>query len=413
MWRIIIVLLFVMLGLLFTAPTTALSQTPSPGGMCPDIVREAYTTTADLCEETGRNQACYGHYLIEAKPQPNISLLKFDQEGDVVGVDQIQSLRLSVMNDKSGAWGISLMRLQANMPDSQPGKNITLLLVGDVEINADTTVTSTLEAVVNAPENVNVRQSPSVDAGVITNLPPGRMVTADGRLADNSWIRVRLPNNGGTGWVAGSLLTSTSGFDDLDVVEASSRYYTPMQAFTFRSGLNDAQCAEAPDSGLVVKMPEGIAKVTLLINEVDIQIGSTVFFQAQPGGDMILRVIEGSTQVSAFDTTVQVTTGNQTTLPLDESLKAAGPPTPPTPYDPDDVRGLPLELLDQLVPPVVSAPPEIEPVDAAETSSDSGEVKPPAQEEKVTLCHIGHTITVGASAVPAHLAHGDTVGACP
>ena len=39
---------------------------------------------------------------------------------------------------------------------------------------------------------------------------------------------------------------------------------------------------------------------------------------------------------------------------------------------------------------------------------------------KVTLCHIppgnpdnAHTITVGASAVPAHLAHGDTLGECP
>lgn len=32
--------------------------------------------------------------------------------------------------------------------------------------------------------------------------------------------------------------------------------------------------------------------------------------------------------------------------------------------------------------------------------------------EKVTLCHNGHTITVGAPAVDAHLAHGDTLGAC-
>jgi hypothetical protein len=39
---------------------------------------------------------------------------------------------------------------------------------------------------------------------------------------------------------------------------------------------------------------------------------------------------------------------------------------------------------------------------------------------KVTLCHIppgnpanAHTITVGAPAVPAHLAHGDTLGPCP
>jgi hypothetical protein len=39
---------------------------------------------------------------------------------------------------------------------------------------------------------------------------------------------------------------------------------------------------------------------------------------------------------------------------------------------------------------------------------------------KVTLCHIppgnpdnAHTITVGSPAVPAHLAHGDTLGPCP
>jgi hypothetical protein len=43
-----------------------------------------------------------------------------------------------------------------------------------------------------------------------------------------------------------------------------------------------------------------------------------------------------------------------------------------------------------------------------------------AQEDKVTICHIppgnpanAHTITVGASAVPAHVNnHGDGVGAC-
>jgi len=33
-------------------------------------------------------------------------------------------------------------------------------------------------------------------------------------------------------------------------------------------------------------------------------------------------------------------------------------------------------------------------------------------EPKVTICHNGHSITVAQSAVPAHLAHGDTVGPC-
>jgi hypothetical protein len=33
-------------------------------------------------------------------------------------------------------------------------------------------------------------------------------------------------------------------------------------------------------------------------------------------------------------------------------------------------------------------------------------------QRKVTICHKGHTITVAAPAVPAHLRHGDSVGTC-
>jgi hypothetical protein len=33
-------------------------------------------------------------------------------------------------------------------------------------------------------------------------------------------------------------------------------------------------------------------------------------------------------------------------------------------------------------------------------------------QEKVTICHKGHTIRVGKPAMPAHLRHGDHVGAC-
>jgi len=36
----------------------------------------------------------------------------------------------------------------------------------------------------------------------------------------------------------------------------------------------------------------------------------------------------------------------------------------------------------------------------------------PSKAEKITLCHKGKTIKVDESAVAAHLAHGDTLGAC-
>ncbi len=36
----------------------------------------------------------------------------------------------------------------------------------------------------------------------------------------------------------------------------------------------------------------------------------------------------------------------------------------------------------------------------------------PRKAEKITICHKGKTIKVDESAVAAHLAHGDTLGAC-
>ena len=34
-------------------------------------------------------------------------------------------------------------------------------------------------------------------------------------------------------------------------------------------------------------------------------------------------------------------------------------------------------------------------------------------QEKVQVCHKGHTLTIAAPAVPAHLKQGDTLGTCP
>ena len=62
----------------------------------------------------------------------------------------------------------------------------------------------------------------------------------------------------------------------------------------------------------------------------------------------------------------------------------------------------------------------------AQLNANEDEEKPnpnpnpnPNPDDKVTLCHIppgnpgnAHTISVSPNAVPAHLAHGDTLGAC-
>jgi hypothetical protein len=72
------------------------------------------------------------------------------------------------------------------------------------------------------------------------------------------------------------------------------------------------------------------------------------------------------------------------------------------------------------VPPDDEEPSEEVPEEEEEEEEEeeAPPEEPPAEEEKVTICHKAgstgaKTLTVGASAVEEHLAHGDMLGACP
>jgi hypothetical protein len=101
---------------------------------CAAIVQAALDTTADNCEATGRNQACYGNVNLEAESQQDVEDFDFSAPGDIEDVSALQSLTLSSQVEEGGEWGVVLMQLQANLPDSLPGQNVTFVLFGAVEI---------------------------------------------------------------------------------------------------------------------------------------------------------------------------------------------------------------------------------------------------------------------------------------
>lgn len=99
-----------------------------------------------------------------------------------------------------------------------------------------------------------------------------------------------------------------------------------------------------------------------------------------------------------------------------------GGATPPGQVEPDDTAtAVPTATLTPV--PTNTAQPaptdtaEPSPTDTAEPDpTDTAEPDPtntPVPDGLVTICHNGQTIQVDASAVDAHLAHGDTLGPCP
>src|SRR5262249_7024445 len=140
----------------------------------------------------------------------------------------------------------------------------------------------------------------------------------------------------------------------LNVAQGDQPNYRPMQAFTFSSGNDSEKCAEIPKDGLLIQTPEGAGEIRLWINQVVVKLGSTVYFQAQPEGDMIITTLEGHATVEAFGVSHTAVAGTSIHVKLGADLRPIAPPTLPSSYQNGDVQSLPIANLQR--PITVHAP---------------------------------------------------------
>ncbi len=319
---------------------------------CPTIVKNALAAVDNSCAETGRNEACYGNIILTAEAQPGIDTLSFEKAGDRVNLTDIQSLALSPMDTANQVWGIALLKVQANLPDTLPGQNVTFLLFGNVNItNAEnetngTHSTAVLAGVLTLRTTANLRSGSSTNDSIISTLNPNEKLTVDGRNAAGDWLHIQT-RDGESGWVLAQLLNVNGDVNTLPVIgtETQNTAYGPMQGFYFKTAGADAPCAEAPDSGILIQTPKGAAHIDLLVNEVQINLGSTVYLQAQPNAEMTIYVIEGQATVTAQGVTVIAPAGTLVSVPMDNDLHANGVPGAAQAYDPEKVKALPISLL--------------------------------------------------------------------
>ncbi|MGB1286497.1 MAG: hypothetical protein ACPG7F_08195 [Aggregatilineales bacterium] len=116
---------YFLLILLFTTVAAAQDE-------CPELVTEALDSADELCADLDRNEACYGNFQIDADVQDG----EFAEAGDITDLININRLDLAGLNEEAGTWGVAVMNLQADIPDTLPGQNVTFLLFGDVEIES-------------------------------------------------------------------------------------------------------------------------------------------------------------------------------------------------------------------------------------------------------------------------------------
>ncbi|MBA3871862.1 MAG: hypothetical protein H0X30_22165 [Anaerolineae bacterium] len=333
-------------AVLCLAPALLLAQAAD----CPSLVKDALNATKHVCSDIGRNQACYGNAHLEATSRDGGGSFSFTKPGDLADLVNVEKLKLSPLDAQNQVWGVGLMKVQANIPDTLPGQNVTFVLFGDVQIqNAITDTTAPTQIDVTTTRTLHLWEQPSSGENVAVAVRAKTTLVANGRLQDNTWLHGQLAD-GSEGWVFADFVKANGDVCSLAVIDpTASPIYHPMQAFYFQSGLEDRPCKQAPDSGILIQTPKGAGKIRLLADDVEIQLGSTAYLQAQANGSLTIAIIEGSGRVTARGITVVVPAGTQVKIPLDGNLKAIGQPSKLETYDVPRLRLLPVVLLQRRI----------------------------------------------------------------
>lgn len=267
---------------------------------CPELVEQALQAIGDNCTEMSRNTACYGYELVRAEFVETLPDDVFDAPSDRADVASLSVLQTEPLSEDSQTWGVAVMKLQANVPESLPGQAVTFVLVGDVEVENAVSAedafspSAPVEVQVASTSGINIRANPSRRANIIGSAIFEQRLQADGLNADTTWVRVTDERR--VGWVARELLQAEPALDTLPVLDGTER--SPMQAFYLRTGVGRSDCASAPRDALMVQGPRNV-KVNLTINGVDFELGSTMLARLIAEDTMEFMVLDGELRIPA------------------------------------------------------------------------------------------------------------------
>ncbi len=337
----------VVIGLFIALVTTPLAAQTN---QCPEQVVQALNL-ATICGGLGRNEVCYGNTLVSAVDWQGAEVTSFESPGNRASLLDVASLTTAPFDIQNQVWGVAVLALQANIPDTLPGQNVTFVVFGDVLLQNDVqpgkiVVPNGLSGTSNS--NPNLRAGPGTNFQVVGALQPGEELLIIGRNEAAEWLQI--VDGSETPWVASRFVEIEGDPATLDVIAPDATpilYRAPMQAFRLTTHPGSAACDEVPEGGLLVQSPQG-ATVNFLVNGIETRVGSTALLRYEAESDSLeVATLAGSVGVKSGDAEQTIEPG------FNLSAAEGRPPTEPERYDYDAVRGLPVALL----PETVNVPP--------------------------------------------------------
>ena len=344
--------------LLIVSPGVVPVQGQFDSATCQAIIDAAVQAAIKGCGDIGRNQACYGSVRVSADYEYGATAT-FEQVGDRLDVSTLRTLYTAPFNPVTGEWGIAIMKLQANLPDTLPDQNAVFVMLGDAEIT-NMAAPQLIPCTTTAQHGMNVREGPS------TNTAAGESATVTGRNAAADWLYITRDNNGRVGWIYAPLMKTSCDINvmpevqpgtDVPAAPTNEQNTPPMQAFTFRTGdgnLFESESCAVPPSAIIVQSPRD-TPVNFQANGVDVVSDSTMILQSTGLDPLLAVVLDGTSHITAQQKTVTLDPGTQGVIRLDDNHEPDRSPGI-IPYVPDHFKQMAESQVLQLLPETVALP---------------------------------------------------------
>lgn len=264
---------------------------------CPELVEEALIDLSENCSLLDRNEACYGYRRVGATFREEVAEDFFSRAGDQVELVRVDTLETAPYNLREQEWGVALLSVQADLPNTLPGENVKMIVMGDVQLeNAvpdEDAFTSEASVPLALTDAGAFRSRPTNRANVVGRAPANSRVMADAITANGSWVRAAYTSEETGGWLPRETFVPADQLGRLPIKQPDAQ--SPMQAFYFSTGIGVARCTEAPTS-LVVQGPEGL-EIDINANGAGVRITSTGFFRTGFNGTeqvMLVGALNGT-----------------------------------------------------------------------------------------------------------------------
>lgn len=317
---------------------------------CPAVAQQALQLASDSCAGLGRNTACYGHSLVNATFREGRTRLIFAAPADRVALADLRALATAPLDRQAQTWGVALLHVQADLPETLPGQAVMLLLMGD----------ATLE-----------------DAAMPGAAPLQALYLRTGLSTPEC---AETPNALVIQSPAGAPVTMT--INDLAVQLSSTAVFT----------LAEVPTEDGTAEAMVITLLEGHLSTAIAAGSVSLEQPHAAEPVALPAIAVTLndqgRVDETSTLVAPPVETVASTVANaclDASLAGMEALSAAGCAVPLAPYTPPLTEGAASEVAVTAEAPVEDAAP-------TERLFDVGTCE--AGRDRVEGIHAGDRVTI-------------------